>query len=79
MCPKNDPTIPCLRRGEPSPLLSTTPGALDPVLCSPVQDRHRHTGVSPEKGHLGDYRTGASIIQIGAERARIVYHQAEKA
>lgn len=35
---------------------------LDPVLCSPVQVRHSHTGVIPEKGHLDDYRTGASVI-----------------
>lgn len=68
-------TTPCLRRGNPSPLFSTTEttsGALDQILCSLAQERHRYSRVSPEKGHFNDPRTGVPVVQWEAERAGIV-------
>jgi len=35
---------------------------LDPVLGSPVQQRHGHAGVSPVNGHGDDLTVGASVI-----------------
>ena len=65
-----------------SPLLSTgesTPGVLGPDLGLPVQEGHRHSGVSPAKGHEGDQGTGASEIEGEAERAGTVQPGEEKA
>lgn len=57
------------------PLLSTgeaISGILHPVLDSPLQETHRHTGVSPVKGHKTDRGVEASIIQRETESTRIV-------
>lgn len=43
-----------------------------PVLGSPLQDRHQHTGASPAKSDKDDEGTGASVIRKDAERAGTV-------
>lgn len=59
-----------VKGGDPALLLSTgeaTSGALCP-FCLPVQERHRHGGVSPAKGCRDVKRTGASVLKGEAER-----------
>ena len=71
----SDKIWPEVKRGDPSPLLSTgdaTAGVLGPVLGSPVQDRHGHTEDSPDKGHQEDEGTGASLLGGKAERSGTV-------
>lgn len=58
--------------GDPFPLYPTgeaTPGALCPVLGSPVQEIHGLTAASPVQGHKDDKGIGASSISGKAERA----------
>ena len=46
-----------VKGGNPSPLFSTgdaVSGVTAPVLSSLVQERHRHTRMSPVKGHKDD-------------------------
>lgn len=46
---------------DPSPLLIRDISAeLDPVLGSPVHEKHVHTGISPVKSHKDDKGPGAS-------------------
>ena len=47
----------------------TTSGVLCSVLCSPLQERHGHTGMNPEKGHKDRSGTGASVMWGEAVRA----------
>lgn len=53
----------------PSPLLSTDE-IITGVLCgSSIQERHGHTGESPEEGRRDSSDTGASAVQKEAARA----------
>jgi len=48
------------------------------VLGSSVQERHRHTGVSPVEGHKDGSGIGASDIQGEAERGGTIQSREEK-
>jgi len=50
-----------------------------PVLVSPLQNRHKHIGVSPANGHKDSQGVGACVLLGEAERAGIVQVGEEKA
>lgn len=59
-------------------MAEATVGALNPVLGSPVQERHEHTGKSTAKSRKNDYGFGAALLGGKVERAGTVHPGEEK-